>query len=111
MAIILYGIDGDVNLPVKLDVCPNCQGKGSHVNRNIDSHGITAEEFAEDPDFEEAYFSGVYDVPCDECKGLRVVEVVNRDACTPEILKEYDEQLQEDCDYQTQCAAELRMGA
>jgi len=54
-------------------VCPLCEGKGSHVNPSIDSSGLTAEDFYEDPDFFEDYRSGVYNVPCNLCSGLRVI--------------------------------------
>ena len=54
-------------------VCPTCNGKGSHVNPNIDSHGLCSDDFYDDPEFEEDYFSGVYDVSCNECFGKRVV--------------------------------------
>ena len=55
-------------------VCPTCAGHGTHVNPSIDAHGIGREEFDEDPYFEEAYFSGMYDVTCNQCNGLRVVQ-------------------------------------
>ena len=50
-------------------ICPVCEGEGKHVNPNIDAHGLTADDFAEDPDFAEAYMGGVYDVPCRNCGG------------------------------------------
>lgn len=56
----------------KVCVCETCRGRGSYVNPSIDSNGISPEEFREDPDFEEDYFSGVYDVECHECRGKRV---------------------------------------
>lgn len=79
--------DGDeveVEVPAKFEVCPKCEGSGSHVNKAVDGHGISREEFDQDPDFEEAYFSGRYDVTCTECDGLRVAEVIDHDLCTPE---------------------------
>lgn len=58
-------------------VCGTCDGKGAHVNPSVDAdHGITSEEFNDDPDFRDAYFSGAYDVRCCECKGERVVLVL-----------------------------------
>jgi len=65
--------DDWVAYPAEYAVCPNCRGKGSHVNRAIDGNGLTREDFEEDPDFMEDYLNGVYDVPCDECQGMRVV--------------------------------------
>lgn len=55
-------------------ICPTCEGNGTHVNPAIDGHGITAEEMYElGDDFREDYMRGVYDVSCEECKGMRVV--------------------------------------
>ena len=70
-----------VELPGKCIVCPRCNGSGSHVNPAIDGHGLSSEDFAEDPDFEEAYFSGRYDVRCEECHGNNVIEIVDEEAC------------------------------
>lgn len=50
-------------------VCETCDGRGTHVNPSIDAHGISSEDFDEDPDFREEYMSGMYDVPCYECSG------------------------------------------
>lgn len=50
-------------------ICPACQGEGKCVNPNIDSNGLTAEDFADDPDFAEDYMSGLYDVTCGACNG------------------------------------------
>jgi hypothetical protein len=60
-------------IPVHFEVCPTCRGIGKHVNPAIDEHGISPEQFDEDPDFRESYFKGHYDVPCYGCKGRRVV--------------------------------------
>jgi DnaJ-class molecular chaperone len=54
-------------------VCPVCEGEGVTVNPNIDAHGLTAEDFREDPDFAESYRRGDYDVRCAACHGQRVV--------------------------------------
>jgi RecJ-like exonuclease len=70
------------NLPGKWEICPSCDGNGKHVNPAVDGHGISPEEFAEDPDFAEAYFGGVYDVRCDECGGDGKVRVVDVARCS-----------------------------
>lgn len=68
--------DDEVTLTAKYEVCPTCDGKGTHVNPAIDGNGLTQEDFDEQgPNFREDYMSGVYDVSCYECKGLRVVLV------------------------------------
>lgn len=48
-------------------ICPACRGDGTHVNPDIDSHGLTASDMESDPDFYENYRSGFYDVPCKVC--------------------------------------------
>ena len=75
------GVEFNFKLPTKFEVCPRCEGRGSHVNPSIDGHGLTAEDFRDDPDFRDAYFAGVYDVTCEGCNGLRVVEEIDVDAC------------------------------
>lgn len=67
------GWEHEVRVPVTMAVCPGCRGRGAHVNRAVDGHGLTAEDFAEDPDFAEDYRRGVYDVTCEACDGRRVV--------------------------------------
>jgi hypothetical protein len=67
------GTEVEYSLPGKFEVCHRCEGSGTHVNPSIDGNGISPEEFAEDPDFEESYFRGDYDVQCSMCKGARVV--------------------------------------
>ena len=64
-------------IPGRFEVCGICDGKGSHVNPSIDAHGLGPDDFAEDPDFADAYFSGAYDQTCNECRGKRVVMVHN----------------------------------
>ena len=96
-----------VAFPGKFEVCGNCHGKGSHVNRAIDGNGLTQEDFAEDPDFMEAYMSGVYDVACDECGGNRVILVPT----TEEGRKAVDYVMQGYHETQAEYAAERRMGA
>lgn len=76
------GIEIHHELPTKFVACSRCEGKGSHVNPAIDGHGISPEEFAEDPDFEEAYFSGRYDVRCENCDGNRVFPEVDESSLT-----------------------------
>lgn len=53
-------------------ICNRCSGNGHIVNPSIDGNGLTREDFEQDPDFEEAYFSGMYDIPCPDCVGGKV---------------------------------------
>lgn len=64
-----YASEGEaaLDLPVKMIVCPCCDGKGSVTNPAIDSAGC----FDDDEDF-EAYMSGAYDLTCPTCEGANV---------------------------------------
>lgn len=64
--------DGRIKVQMKYEVCGMCRGSGKTTNPNIDCGGISREDFDEDPDFEEEYFAGKYDITCVQCKGLRV---------------------------------------
>jgi hypothetical protein len=69
----------EVSLPAKFEVCPRCEGTGSHTNPSIDGNGITASEMEELGDeFREDYLRGAYDVTCHKCNGDRVISVVDR---------------------------------
>jgi len=103
-------IDTEVTVKIVWEVCPTCDGRGSHVNPSIDSHGISAEEFADDPDFAESYFAGHYDVPCYECSGERVIAALDREHTDPAIIKAYDDRLQWEHDYALEVEAERRFG-
>ena len=85
-------VEADVEVPVLFEVCGTCSGKGTHVNPSIDAHGITPEEFEEDPDFKESYFEGHYDVPCYECQGQRVVPVPDESQLSEEAKKALESQ-------------------
>ena len=50
-------------------ICDLCHGEGTHVNPAIDGHGLSREDFDDDPDFAESYMRGDYDVPCAQCGG------------------------------------------
>ena len=103
-----------VELPIKYEVCGTCEGTARYVNPNIDRHGLSAEDFAEDPGFEEAYFSGAYDVVCQHCKGERVVIAIDESRLTAEQkahLERLEAEVQDDYHYDAICAAERRFGA
>ena len=102
--------DGDeLILPAVFQVCPHCNGEGSHVNPAVDGHGLTSDDFAEDPDFAEEYMSGSYDVPCSRCSGERVVPVVDESALTPDQLAEWRAHLSAEQDYRSEVACERRL--
>jgi hypothetical protein len=70
------GSEEEITLPAQFEVCDTCDGKGTHVNPSIDSSGLSAEDFDEDPEFRDNYLSGAYDEQCGACGGMRVVPVV-----------------------------------
>jgi len=69
------------------EVCGTCEGRGLHVNPSIDAHGLSAEDFYDDPDFAEAYFEGRYNVLCHECHGDRVVPEIDETANPPALVR------------------------
>jgi len=102
----------EVELPTRREVCGRCNGDGHHTNPSIDGNGITSDEWAEwDDDEKDGYLSGRYDVPCEECHGRNVVDVVDYDALTPEYRALWEQQVAYDHEYQREVAAERRMGA
>lgn len=96
--------DEEIVLPAKYEVCYKCLGKGTHVNESIDGNGITSSEWdeicSEDDSFAEDYMSGIYDVSCTVCHGLRVELIVNEELLSTEQKEQYEEH----CEYQTYCA-------
>jgi hypothetical protein len=68
--------ESEVEIPIEFEVCGTCRGKGSRVNPAVDGHGLSREDFDEDPGFEEDYFAGVYDVTCSDCRGTRVEPII-----------------------------------
>jgi hypothetical protein len=95
-----------LELPMTRVVCGTCRGTGSHVNPNIDYKGITKEEFAEDPEFAEAYFDGFYDVTCYECGGNNVTLVIDNDSVDKS--KKYKANLKRLCEHRKEEAAGKR---
>jgi hypothetical protein len=66
-------VEVEHRLPFSWEVCDCCGGSGTHVHRSIDAGGLTAEDLREwDEDEREGYFSGRYDVSCEDCGGRRV---------------------------------------
>ena len=111
LLVIETGEGDEIEIPAKYEVCETCDGKGSHVNPSIDSHGLSREDFDEDPDFAEGYFEGRYDVPCNECHGNRVSPVVDEERCDSDLLKKVNDWIEDHYAYQRECEAERRMGA
>lgn len=108
---ILYLDDGtEIELPMVWAVCPTCGGNGTHVNPSIDAGGLTAADFADDPEFMHDYMAGAYDQTCNHCRGRTTVPAVDWDQLTPEHRKAYEAQLDADAAYEAERMAEIRMG-
>ncbi len=106
-----HGDEVTLSLPAHNVVCPVCAGEGSRVNPAIDGNGLTAEDFAEDPDFEEGYRRGDYDIQCDRCNGAGLVLDVDRNSAAlqcPEALRAYDDDQIERLRGEAEAAAERR---
>lgn len=104
------GDDEEVEVPVSFAVCDTCDGKGKHVNPSIDSNGLSAEDFAEDPDFAENYFGGMYDVTCYGCEGKRVVPKPDFDSMNNDIKNRLNEHFKDLAMEARERAAEIRYG-
>ena len=103
-----------VTMPVRFKVCDLCGGKGKHVNPSIDCGGLSRDDFDYDPDFEEDYMRGRYDVSCYQCRGARVMLALPDYSVLTEEEKEVvdylDEIANDDARHHAMCMAELRMG-
>ena len=106
---ILYLEDEEIELPMKYEVCPVCEGEGKHVNPAIDAGGLS-EEMMEDEEFLDGYMGGVYDVSCNRCKGKRVVPAVDWNAMPEDHRKAYEKQLDDEAGWEAERLAEIRMG-
>jgi hypothetical protein len=112
ITVFLNDEDQEHELPCKMSVCPKCEGRGKHVNPNIDDNGLTAEDFEEAGDsFREDYMAGVYDVTCEMCGGVNVVPVVDLARCTKEEKAAYLRKQREDAEYEASVRMERRYGA
>jgi hypothetical protein len=93
-------VEMEYELPARWEICNRCKGDGTHVNPNIDGHGITAEEWENEwgEEEQEMYMSGGYDVSCQGQDGLQChhgkVLVVDEEQCTHEPRKSLLERYQ-----------------
>lgn len=103
-----------VDMPSRKEVCWRCDGRGTHTKPGIDDHGLTAEDFAEDPDFAEDYYRGRYDVTCSVCKGRNVIDVPDDRVAWSELQQKAHENFlkwqEDDWRHQQEIAAEIRAG-
>ena len=105
-----YDDDGEpivARIPVTFTVCTTCDGKGSYVNPNIDRNGIDPQDFHDDPEFSADYRSGMFDLPCAHCEGLRVIPVPIDEAMQKQV-QEGNDAMEE---YYSEVQAEIDFGA
>lgn len=98
-------------LPLKMEVCPTCQGRGTHVDPSVDAGGYYDDGDDCDEYGENLYFSGAYDVVCRTCHGKNVVAGIDRHMAEKEVLKVWDKKSEDDEEFEAMCRAERRMGA
>ena len=102
-----YG-EGELSVPSKRELCRECDGTG---RTDCFDNGISSEMWSEmNGDEREEYRGGMYDAPCRECKGAKVVEVPDYDAMTPEQRKGVDDYYAEMASLAADEAAERRAG-
>lgn len=90
----------------KFEICPTCNGRGTHTNPNIDCGGITASEWEEwDPEERDHYMNGGYDVTCSHCHGKRVIQHLEYDTQNP-LYNWCSERLAEHYEYEYEYAQE-----
>jgi len=100
--------DSYVDLPSHKEVCPRCDGEGvnwgclSFTESEVDDYGRD--------EFMEALANKTFDRRCEECDGLRVVDIPDEDRTEPEVWKEWIAQEQARYDLEAAEAAERRAG-
>lgn len=90
-------------------VCDRCNGDGTHTNPNIDGNGLP-DECVNDQDFMADYMRGVYDVSCEECKGNKIIDVIDLDYLDPRDTRAYWSYKDEERQAEIEVAYERRMG-
>ena len=73
-----------VQFRISKKIAGNVMVEGTMVNPSIDAGGLSYDDFYGDPDFEEDYFSGRYDVQCSACHGSGKQTVLGWDAFASE---------------------------
>jgi len=101
-----------VKLPLHKEVCPDCDGEGSHAKHLGAYTQADREEMGEEwYEFIADVTSGHYDRPCEGCAGLRVIDVVDEHLTDPAVLKEWFAWLADGYESEAIERMERRMGA
>jgi hypothetical protein len=93
-------------LPTKYEVCDYCNGEGT---RALGGACISGDAL-DDHEFMSDYFNGAYDTKCEDCKGLRVIKVIDLDRMQPDMIKLWKRHLREIEDANAESLAEMRYG-
>lgn len=80
--------DPDFKPPTKVEVCPQCGGRGTS---SLYLGSFSHDQMTEDPDFAEDYMRGGYDRTCDSCQGRNVVETIDVDRLTHDQLQSFND--------------------
>ena len=110
------GEEVEHEIPAIYGVCPTCEGRGKHVDPNIDASGWHEDEDdSYDPwddrdDGRTAYQRGVYDVTCLTRKGKRAVLEADARRCDPTLLEAWRDQCEDDAQYASMVRAERAFG-
>jgi len=96
-----------IQIPIVMQICPTCDGSGRYVNPNIDRQGLSREDFDAEPEFLEAYRSGMYDITCQHCKGQNVIPWPTQETD----IQRVEEWLGIMQEWEDESDAERRMGA
>lgn len=100
------GDEVEHEVPAKYVVCPACDGKGRHVDPQVDAGGY----YSDDQDEEDGYFRGAYTVTCHTCAGKRVVMEVDAKNCDKALLERWRDYLEECEEYDAVVRAERMLG-
>jgi len=78
----------------KMEVCPQCNGEGHHVRRDLDDTAMV-ESMQQDCDYEgiKNYMNGGFDEICTMCKGQNVVLTPDPNSIpkwAQEVIKEWE---------------------
>ena len=100
------------SVPLKVALCPNCDGEGKHMTESMRCHGYTSDEIEENggQDFIDEMRSGMYDVCCETCGGLGRVLVVDEGHADPDVLEQIMDSIESWYEFRREEAMERRMG-
>jgi len=96
MTTTLYTDDGERELPFMWAICDDCSGHGKSSAYLGAFSGRRLEEAQADTEFWEDYLAGVYDRPCEGCKGSGKVKIVDESRLSPEDLAAWRAQVADD---------------